>query len=50
MGIPVPQYTPIFVASRVTGWCAHIMEQHKDNRIIRPLANYVGPSLMKWTT
>jgi len=48
MGIPVPQYTPIFVASRVTGWCAHIMEQHKDNRIIRPLANYAGPELMKW--
>jgi 2-methylcitrate synthase/citrate synthase II len=48
MGIPVPQYTPIFVASRITGWCAHIMEQHRDNRIIRPLANYVGPALMKW--
>jgi 2-methylcitrate synthase/citrate synthase II len=48
MGIPVPQYTPIFVASRITGWCAHIMEQHRDNRIIRPLANYVGPELMKW--
>ena len=49
MGIPVPQYTPIFVASRITGWCAHIMEQHKDNRIIRPLANYVGPELKKWS-
>jgi citrate synthase len=48
MGIPVPQYTPIFVASRITGWCAHIMEQHADNRIIRPLANYAGPALMKW--
>ena len=48
MGIPVPQYTPIFVASRITGWCAHIMEQHKDNRIIRPLANYIGPALTKW--
>jgi citrate synthase len=48
MGIPVPQYTPIFVASRITGWCAHIMEQHKDNRIIRPLANYIGPELSKW--
>jgi citrate synthase len=49
MGIPVPQYTPIFVASRITGWCAHIMEQHADNRIIRPLANYTGPALMKWS-
>ena len=48
MGIPVPQYTPIFVASRVTGWCAHIMEQHANNRIIRPLANYAGPDLMLW--
>ena len=48
MGIPVPQYTPIFVASRVTGWCAHIMEQHENNRIIRPLAEYTGPELKKW--
>jgi len=48
MGIPVPQYTPIFVASRVSGWCAHIMEQHGDNRIIRPLANYTGESLRAW--
>jgi len=49
LGIPVPQYTPIFVASRVSGWCAHIMEQHQNNRIIRPLANYTGPSLTEWT-
>ncbi len=48
LGIPVPQYTPIFVASRVTGWCAHVMEQHENNRIIRPLANYTGPSLKQW--
>ena len=48
MGIPVPQYTPIFVASRVTGWCGHIMEQHQHNRIIRPLANYTGPELTNW--
>ncbi|MAB83834.1 MAG: citrate synthase [Phycisphaerae bacterium] len=48
MGIPVPQYTPIFVASRVTGWCAHIMEQHRNNRIIRPLAEYTGPELKSW--
>lgn len=48
MGIPVPQYTPIFVASRITGWCAHIMEQHANNRIIRPLAEYTGPELANW--
>ncbi len=48
MGIPVPQYTPIFVASRITGWCAHVMEQHANNRIIRPLSQYVGPELTKW--
>jgi citrate synthase len=48
MGIPVPQYTPIFVASRITGWCAHIMEQHQHNRIIRPLAEYTGPELKQW--
>ncbi len=48
MGIPVPQYTPIFVASRITGWCAHIMEQHQNNRIIRPLAQYTGEELRNW--
>lgn len=48
LGIPVPQYTPIFVAARVTGWAAHIMEQHANNRLIRPRANYVGPDLRKW--
>ncbi len=48
MGIPVPQYTPIFVASRVTGWAAHIMEQHANNRLIRPIANYTGPALRSW--
>jgi len=48
MGIPVPQYTPIFVASRITGWCAHIMEQHADNRLIRPLSVYTGPAKRSW--
>ena len=48
LGIPVPQYTPIFVASRVTGWCAHIMEQHANNRLIRPRADYAGPALRSW--
>jgi citrate synthase len=48
MGIPVPQYTPIFVASRITGWCAHISEQHANNRLIRPLSVYTGPAETKW--
>jgi citrate synthase len=48
MGIPVPQYTPIFVAARVTGWCAHIIEQHADNRIIRPLSIYTGEAGRTW--
>ena len=48
MGIPVAQYTPIFVASRVSGWCAHIMEQHANNRLIRPIANYVGEMPRPW--
>jgi citrate synthase len=48
MDIPVDQYTPLFVASRITGWCAHIMEQHANNRIIRPLASYTGPGLRTW--
>ena len=48
MGIPVDQYTPLFVVSRITGWCAHILEQHADNRLIRPLASYAGAGLRKW--
>ena len=48
MGIPVPQYTPIFVASRMSGWCTHVMEQHANNRLIRPLSLYTGEPLRKW--
>ncbi|NDY94525.1 bifunctional 2-methylcitrate synthase/citrate synthase [Wenzhouxiangella limi] len=43
MGIPTGLFTPIFVMSRVTGWCAHVMEQRENNRIIRPGADYTGP-------
>ena len=50
MGIPVPQYTPIFVAARITGWCAHIMEQHANNKLIRPLSEYTGPALKSWNS
>jgi 2-methylcitrate synthase/citrate synthase II len=42
LGLEVPLYTPFFVASRVTGWCAHVIEQADHNRIIRPRARYTG--------
>jgi len=44
MGIPAPLFTPIFAASRVVGWCAHVLEQYEGNRIYRPRARYVGPT------
>jgi citrate synthase len=43
MQIPIDLFTPIFAIARVTGWTAHVMEQHKNNRIIRPTDDYVGP-------
>ncbi|MEY3183248.1 MAG: 2-methylcitrate synthase [Pseudomonadota bacterium] len=43
LGIKTDFFTPIFVFSRITGWSAHIMEQRQHNRLIRPLAKYVGP-------
>ena len=42
LGIPIPLYTPIFVASRVTGWAAHVIEQQAGNRLIRPNHIYNG--------
>jgi 2-methylcitrate synthase/citrate synthase II len=43
MDIPIDLYTPIFAASRITGWSGHIIEQHDNNRLIRPSSEYVGP-------
>ena len=44
MGIATDQFTPIFAMSRVVGWAAHVMEQHANNRLIRPRAEYTGPT------
>jgi citrate synthase len=43
MGIPLDLFTPIFAIARVAGWTAHVMEQHHNNRIIRPTDDYTGP-------
>jgi citrate synthase len=42
IGIETELFTTIFAASRIVGWTAHIMEQYKDNRLIRPTSEYVG--------
>ena len=42
LGIDIDLYTPIFAMSRITGWTAHLLEQWKANRLIRPRADYVG--------
>ena len=44
MGFDIDFFTPIFVISRITGWCAHILEQGAANRLIRPLSHYTGPA------
>jgi len=48
LGIPVDLFTPVFAASRVAGWTAHVREQYADNRIIRPESEYIGPRGRKW--
>ncbi len=42
MNIPTKIFTPIFVCSRLSGWCAHVIEQRANNRLIRPSADYIG--------
>jgi citrate synthase len=44
LGIDIDLFTPIFAVSRISGWAAHVIEQHDDNRLIRPRADYLGPA------
>lgn len=48
MNIPPDLFTPIFACSRVSGWVAHSLEQLRDNRLIRPLAEYTGETKMEY--
>ena len=44
LGIPDDLFTPLFAMSRVSGWTAHVLEEYEDLRLIRPVAQYVGPN------
>ena len=48
IGIPVDLFTPVIAASRIVGWTANLLEQYDDNRLIRPRADYKGPSGKKF--
>ena len=48
LNIDIDMFTPLFAMSRMGGWTSHIMEQVKDNRLIRPSATYVGPMDLAW--
>lgn len=48
VGIPADLGTSIFSLGRIAGWCAHVMEQHGDNRLIRPESEYTGPLNKAW--
>ena len=48
LGIPTDLFTPVFSVSRMSGWTAHVIEQHADNRLIRPDSEYIGERDQKW--
>ena len=47
LGIPTDLFTPVFAIARCAGWCAHVLEQLEDNRLYRPLSEYVGEPVGK---
>lgn len=49
LGIPIDLFTPMFACSRVAGWSSHVVEQYKDNALIRPQSEYVGPRDLHYT-
>lgn len=49
LGLAIDLFTPIFAMSRVSGWCAHCIEQLADNKLIRPRADYIGPHNAPYT-
>ncbi len=48
LGIPPSYFTPVFAISRIAGWCAHLIEQYANNKLIRPGEHYVGPHNVKY--
>ena len=48
LGIPTDLFTPVFSVSRMAGWTAHVIEQHADNRLIRPDSEYIGEADLTW--
>jgi citrate synthase len=48
LGIPVDMFIPMFAIARIAGWTAHVLEQQRNNRLIRPRAYYAGPRNVAW--
>jgi 2-methylcitrate synthase len=48
LGVPTDLFTPVFSVSRMAGWTAHVIEQHADNRLIRPDSEYIGEADLTW--
>jgi len=48
LGIPLDLFPLVFAVSRISGWTAHILEQYANNKLIRPLAEYTGPTGLKY--